>query len=448
MLLKDAAAAFKTELTKSLGVPANDVGTRVAGRRQELRDRPWRRGDRRDHQLHQHLQPLGAGRRRPGGAQGARARAEAEAVGEDLAGARLAGGDRVSRQGRADRRTSTRSASTRSAMAAPPASAIPARSTTRSPTRSRTTSWSRCRCCPATATSRAACIPNVRANYLAIPPLVVAYALLGTMNEDITTAPLGTGQDGKPVYLQDIWPTNKEIADVVGASLSRAQFLKRYGEVFKGPKQWQAIEVEGGTDTYRWSDGSTYVKNPPYFEGITMEPAAGRRHHRRAHPGACSATASPPTTSAPPATSRRPRRPASICWSTRSPQTRLQQLRRAPRQPRGHDARHLRQYPHQERDGARRRRRRDQAPSRPASEMPIYDAAMRYKAEGVPLVVFGGKEYGTGSSRDWAAKGTHAARREGGDRRELRAHPPLQPGRHGRAAADRSRRAWTARRWG
>ncbi len=126
---------------------------------------------------------------------------------------------------------------------------------------------------------------NVRANYLASPPLVVAYALLGKVTEDITTAPLGTGNDGKPVYLRDVWPTNKEIADAVAASLSREQFLKRYGEVFKGPKQWQAIEVEGDSATYRWSDGSTYVKNPPYFDGITMEPAAGRRRDGRAHPG-------------------------------------------------------------------------------------------------------------------------------------------------------------------
>src|SRR6202012_2481565 len=113
---------------------------------------------------------------------------------------------------------------------------------------------------------------NVRANYLASPPLVVAYSLLGKMTEDITTAPLGTGNDGKPVYLRDVWPSNKEIADVVAGNLSRDQFLKRYGEVTKGPKQWQTIEVDTGSETYRWSDGSTYVQNPPYFEGITMHP--------------------------------------------------------------------------------------------------------------------------------------------------------------------------------
>jgi aconitate hydratase len=156
--------------------------------------------------------------------------------------------------------------------------------------------------------------PNTRANYLASPPLVVAYALLGNIREDITTAAIGTSKDGQPVYLKDVWPTNKEIADIVHASLTREQFLARYGEVFKGPAQWQAIEVEAGADTYRWNDSSTYVKNPPYFDGITMEPKpvgdiTGAR---------ILSTASPPTTSAPPATSARCRRPANISASGRS----------------------------------------------------------------------------------------------------------------------------------
>ena len=101
--------------------------------------------------------------------------------------------------------------------------------------------------------------PNVRANYLASPPLVVAYALLGTMNEDITTAPLGTGNDGKPVYLKDIWPSNAEIAATVKQALGRDQFTRRYGEVFKGTKEWQAIEVDSSSQTYCWNGGSTYV---------------------------------------------------------------------------------------------------------------------------------------------------------------------------------------------
>ena len=246
--------------------------------------------------------------------------------------------------------------------------------------------------------------PNVRANYLASPPLVVAYSLLGTMNENITTASLGTGKDGKPVYLKDIWPTNKEIADVVGASLSRPQFLKRYGEVFKGPKQWQAITVEGGSDTYRWADGSTYVKNPPYFEGITMEPKPvadiiGARILAELGDSITTDHISPAGN-----------------IKKDSPAGEYLMERQIP-------ARDFNSY------GARRgnheimmrgtfaniRIKNELAPGTeggvtkhlPSGEvMPIYDAAMRYKAEGVPLVVFGGKEYGTGSSRDWAAKGT------------------------------------------
>ena len=180
--------------------------------------------------------------------------------------------------------------------------------------------------------------------------------------EDITTEPLGTAPDGKPVYPEGhLADATRKSPNVIAGSLSREQFLERYGDVFKGPKQWQAIEVDGGNDTYRWSDGSTYVKNPPYFEGITMEPTpvgdidgrphpggAGRFDHHRPHlPGRQHPKDHPGR-----------RLPAA---STRSLQKRLQQLRRAARQSRGHDARHLRQYPHQERDAGRRRRRRDQA---------------------------------------------------------------------------------------
>ncbi len=245
--------------------------------------------------------------------------------------------------------------------------------------------------------------PNVRANYLASPPLVVAYALLGKMTEDITTAPLGTGRDGKPVYLRDIWPSNKEIADVIKSSVAREQFLKRYGEVFKGPKQWQAVQVEP-SETYRWSDGSTYVKNPPYFEGITMElpPITDIVGARILAELGDSIT----TDHISPAGSIRKTSPA---------------------------GEYLLEHQVPERDfnsyGSRRGnhevmmrgtfaniRIRNEMVSGveggytkhlPSGEqMSIYDAAMRYKKEGVPLVVFGGKEYGTGSSRDWAAKGT------------------------------------------
>jgi aconitate hydratase len=246
--------------------------------------------------------------------------------------------------------------------------------------------------------------PNVRANYLASPPLVVAYALLGTMNEDITTAPLGTGKDGKPVYLRDIWPTAAEINALVGANVTRAMFVDRYSDVFKGPRQWQEITVEGDAKTYAWSDNSTYVRNPPYFEGMTMEPK--------------------------PVTDIVGARVLavlgdSITTDHISPAGSIKKSSPA--------GEYLLHYQVQQKDfnsyGARRgnhevmmrgtfaniRIKNEMAPGTeggvtthyPSRKvMPIYDAAMLYKAEGTPLVVFGGKEYGTGSSRDWAAKGT------------------------------------------
>ena len=245
---------------------------------------------------------------------------------------------------------------------------------------------------------------NVRANYLASPPLVVAYALLGKVTSDITTEPLGTGSDGKPVYLRDVWPTNKEIAEVIAASLSRYQFLKRYGEVFKGPKQWQAIEVEGDNATYRWSDGSTYVKNPPYFEGITMEPAAvgditGARVLAELGDSITTDHISP-------AGSIRKTSPAGDYLLERQvTQANFNSYgaRRGNHEimMRGTFANiRIRNEMLKNVEGGMTRH----MPS--GEEMPIYDAAMRYKQEGVPLVIFGGKEYGTGSSRDWAAKGT------------------------------------------
>jgi len=244
----------------------------------------------------------------------------------------------------------------------------------------------------------------VRANYLASPPLVVAYSLLGKMTEDITTVPLGTGNDGKPVYLRDVWPSNKEIADIIASSLSREQFLKRYGEVTKGPKQWQTIEIDTGSETYRWSDGSTYVKNPPYFEGITMDPppVGDIKGARILAELGDSIT----TDHISPAGSIRKVSPAGDYLLERQV---LQKDFNSYGARRGNHEIMMRGT------FANIRIRNEMLtnveggmtkhlPS--GEEMPIFDAAMRYKAEGVPLVVFGGKEYGTGSSRDWAAKGT------------------------------------------
>jgi aconitate hydratase len=246
--------------------------------------------------------------------------------------------------------------------------------------------------------------PNVRANYLASPPLVVAYALLGTMNEDITTASLGTGTDGKPVYLRDLWPTNKEIADTVAANLSRAQFLHRYGEVFKGPKQWQAIQVDTGSKTYAWSDNSTYVKNPPYFDGITMEPKpvtdiTGARILAVLGDSITTDHISP-------AGSIRKASPAGDYFMERQVQQKDFNSYGARRG--NHEVMMRGTF-------ANIRIRNEMTPGveggvtkhlPSGQQMPIYDAAMRYQREGVPLVIIGGKEYGTGSSRDWAAKGT------------------------------------------
>jgi aconitate hydratase len=245
---------------------------------------------------------------------------------------------------------------------------------------------------------------NVRSNYLASPPLVVAYALLGKVTVDITTEPLGTGSDGKPVYLKDVWPTNKEIADVIASSLSRDQFLKRYGEVFKGPKQWQAITVEGDNATYRWSDGSTYVKNPPYFEGITMEPkpVGDIKGARILAELGDSIT----TDHISPAGNIRKSSPAGEYLGERQVQQKDFNSYGARRgnheiMMRGTFANiRIRNEMLKNVEGGMTKHLPD------GEELSIYDAAMKYKHEGVPLVIFGGKEYGTGSSRDWAAKGT------------------------------------------
>jgi len=246
--------------------------------------------------------------------------------------------------------------------------------------------------------------PNVRANYLASPPLVVAYALLGTMNQDITTAPLGTGDDGQPVYLRDVWPTNQEILDTVRASLSREQFIRRYGEIFQGTKEWQAIEVDASSQTYHWNSGSTYVQNPPYFEGITMTPGdvtdiVGARVLAMFADNITTDHISP-------AGNIKKASPAGEYLGERQV---MQRDFNSYGSRRGNHQVMMRgtfaniRIKNEMVAGVEGGWTKHQ-PS--GEQMPIYDAAERYKREGVPLVVFGGKEYGMGSSRDWAAKGT------------------------------------------
>ncbi|UFN50399.1 aconitate hydratase AcnA [Roseomonas sp. OT10] len=246
--------------------------------------------------------------------------------------------------------------------------------------------------------------PNVRANYLASPPLVVAYSLFGTITRDITTEAIGQDQDGKDVFLKDIWPTQKEINDIVASALDRKMFMERYAGVFDGTSQWQAIKVDADSDTYRWNSGSTYVQNPPYFEGMTMQP-----EEKAAIEGARVLAVlgdSITTDHISPAGSIKKASPAGEYLLEH-------QVRQADFNSYG--ARRGNHEVMMRGTFANIRIKNQMVPGieggitkhLPSGDvLPIYDAAMRYKAEGVPLVIFGGKEYGTGSSRDWAAKGT------------------------------------------
>jgi aconitate hydratase len=245
--------------------------------------------------------------------------------------------------------------------------------------------------------------PEIKMNFLASPPLVVAYALAGSLDVDITTEPLGSGKDGKPVYLKDIWPSSKDVAAVVRASVDSAMFKKGYANVFLGDANWAAIKTPAGK-IYSWDGKSTYVKNPPYFEGMTMTPAAmvdikGARALAVLGDSVTTDHISPA---------------GNISKSSPAAKYLMAQ---------GVQAVDFNSY------GARRgnhevmmrgtfaniRLRNLLLPGTeggvtlhiPSGEqMSIFDAAMKYKAANTPLVILAGKEYGTGSSRDWAAKGT------------------------------------------
>ncbi|GAA0286291.1 aconitate hydratase AcnA [Rhodovulum strictum] len=244
--------------------------------------------------------------------------------------------------------------------------------------------------------------PDVRANYLASPPLVVVYAIAGDMNVDLTRDPIGTGKDGKPVFMKDIWPTSKEIAELVEQTVTRAAFLKKYADVFKGDEKWQAVETTD-SETYDWPAASTYVQNPPYFRGMATEPGVIADI---ADARALAILGDMVTTDhISPAGSFKDTTPA---------------------------GRYLvdRQVPVREFNSYGSRRGNHEVMMRgtfanirirnemlqgveggytlgpDGAQSSIYDAAMAWQAQGVPLVVIGGIEYGAGSSRDWAAKGT------------------------------------------
>ncbi len=245
--------------------------------------------------------------------------------------------------------------------------------------------------------------PDVRANYLASPPLVVAYALAGSMQIDMVNEPLGEGKDGKPVYLRDIWPTTAEVVALQRKHVTNKMFATRYADVFKGDKNWQAIKVKGG-QTYEWNMGSTYVQNPPYFQGMSMDPAPVTDivEARVLSVFGDSIT----TDHISPAGSIKASSPAGVYLRDHQVPTSEYNSYGARRgnhevMMRGTFANiRIRNRITPDIEGGVTKH----FPSQDV--MSIYDAAMRYQSEGRPLVVFAGKEYGTGSSRDWAAKGT------------------------------------------
>jgi len=249
--------------------------------------------------------------------------------------------------------------------------------------------------------------PEVKMNYLASPPLVVAYALAGTIDIDLTTQPLGHGNDGKDVFLKDIWPTNKEIGDVIAATVGPELFKQNYADVFKGDSRWNSIDAPKG-ERYGWDEKSTYIKNPPYFDGMRMQ--VGKINDISGARVLGIFGDSITTDHISPAGDIKATSPAGQFLQAHGvvkadfnsygsrrgnddvmvrgtfANIRIKNLMLG-----GEEGGNTLHY---------------SADGKASSKLPIYDAAMEYKKEGVPLVVLAGKEYGTGSSRDWAAKGT------------------------------------------
>jgi len=245
--------------------------------------------------------------------------------------------------------------------------------------------------------------PDCRANYLASPPLVVAYALKGTVRSDMVKEPIGTASNGEPVFLKDIWPTNQEIRELIDAHVHSEMFRRRYADVYRGDERWQKIEVTGG-ETYGWPAGSTYIQNPPYFTGMTMQ-AAEPTDIERARPLAIFGD-SITTDHISPAGAIKPDSPAGRYLLER--QVSRGEFNSYGSRRGNHEVMmrgtfaniRIRNRMLDNVEGGFTR----YAPT--GETMAIYDAAMLYKADGRPLVIIAGKEYGTGSSRDWAAKGT------------------------------------------
>ena len=244
---------------------------------------------------------------------------------------------------------------------------------------------------------------DVRMNYLASPPLVVAYALAGTVNTDLVNDPLGQDQDGNDVFLKDVWPSNAEIQEALASCLNSDMFKERYGNVYAGDSRWQGLEIPQGS-IYQWNDDSTYVQNPPYFEGMTMEvsdiaPIKGARCLAKLGDSITTDHISP----------------AGNINADSDAGTYLSEKGISPGDYNSLGSRRGNHEVMMRGTFANVRLRNQIAPGTEGGwtqhqpdgkQMTIYEAAMQYKAEGTALVVLGGKEYGTGSSRDWAAKGT------------------------------------------
>jgi aconitate hydratase len=245
--------------------------------------------------------------------------------------------------------------------------------------------------------------PDVKMNYLASPPLVVAYALTGTMDIDLARDPLGTDSEGRPVYLADIWPSPAEVADVVANAVAAEMFTRDYADVFTGDDQWRSLQIPSG-DTFEWDEGSTYVRRPPYFDGMAQEPSPVHDIHDARVLAKLGDSVT--TDHISPAGAIKTSSPAGEYLVSH-----------------GVERRDFNSY------GSRRgnhevmirgtfaniRLRNQLAPGTEGGvtvylpddeQMSIYDASRRYIEDGTPLIVLGGKEYGSGSSRDWAAKGT------------------------------------------
>ena len=248
---------------------------------------------------------------------------------------------------------------------------------------------------------------EVKMNYLASPPLVVAYAIAGTVDIDLTREPLGQDADGKDVYLRDIWPSNKEIGDMLAATVGPELFAQNYADVFKGDARWNAI-ASPESELYPWDEASTYIKNPPYFDGMTMEVGSIDDIHGARVLGLFGDSIT--TDHISPAGSIPKDSPAGLFLQSRGVQPAdfnsygsrrgnhevmvrgtFANIRIRNRMLDGVEGGYTRYFG---KDGGE------------GEQLTIYDAAMKYKADGTPLVIIAGKEYGTGSSRDWAAKGT------------------------------------------